>query len=145
MSLTCLKVKSLHLALTADAVSRTFHNHLHLEEDSQGHGHDHGRHHDHSSHHGHDHGEHHRHEGLHEHHGHAERIQESADANVIHTVAHIGGISIQTLELAFNATGLLEDVVAKKAFSARRNEINEKTEQESETEFQFIIRSGMRK
>lgn len=121
-----------------DAVSHTFHNHVHLEEgqgneERQGHAHDHGQHHDHSGHHPHHHGEH-----------HGERIDERTDASVIHTVAHIGGLSIQTLESTFNSTRLLEEIKAKKAFSARKNEVTEKHGTEG-TEFRFVIGIGRRK
>jgi hypothetical protein len=102
-------------------VSRTFHG------DGHKHGHDHS---DRPSHH--DHGGHHR-----------ERTDDPDNAPAIHTVAHIGGISVHALESAFNATGVLENVIAKKAFSARRNEISEKPGRQ-ETEFQFVIGSGRR-
>jgi hypothetical protein len=101
-------------------VSRTFH--------SDGHKHGHGL----SDHPSHDHGGH-----------HGGRIDVSDNAPAIHTVAHIGGISVHALESAFNATGLLENVITKKAFSARRNEISERPG-EQETEFQFVIGSGRR-
>lgn len=110
----------------SDDVSRTFHDHVRAEE---GHGHEHS--HSHSGQHPHEHGRHH-----HE--------QNTDNAPAKHTVAHIGGLSIKTLESAFNSTGLLENVVAMRAFSAKRREITDRPKME-DTEFQFIIGSGRRK
>jgi hypothetical protein len=117
-----------------DAVSRTFHDHVrpeegHGPEDTPGHKHGH-VHSDHSSH---DNGGH-----------HGERIDDPSGILVLHTVAHIGGLSIHTLESAFKETEVFEDVIAKKAFSTMRNEVSDRPGQ-GETEFQFVIGSGRRK
>ena len=94
-------------------MSRTFHNHGRPKDDNgRGHGHGHG----------------HSHE-------HAEHLKGPAKQSVIDTVAHIGGLSVQTLESAFTSTGLLEEVKAKKAFSGMKDG----------TEFSFIFASGTRK
>ena len=104
--------------LIIDDVSHTFHNHGH--KDDHGHGHGHGQ--------GHGHG----HAYGHEHVGH---LEGPAKQSVIDTVAHIGGLSIGTLESAFKSTGLLEEVKAKTAFSGMKEK----------TEFSFVLASGRKK
>jgi hypothetical protein len=52
--------------------------------------------------------------------------------HIIDVVPHIGGLSIERLEEAFNLTGLLDHVAARKAFPAMKDG----------TEFSFVFASG---
>jgi len=49
-------------------------------------------------------------------------------------VPHIGGLSIERLEEAFNSTGLLDQIVVKKAFAAKKGG----------TEFDFVLANGVK-
>jgi hypothetical protein len=108
-------------------VSRTFHDHLRSKQ-SQGQEHGHGHIHGHRSH----------------DHGHGDGPQGDGPKNVADIVAHIGGLSIDTLESAFRSTGLLDQVNAKRVFSARKDEFLENAGTLAGTEFQFLIGSGRR-
>jgi hypothetical protein len=96
-----------------DEVSSRFHHHGHPKD-----GHGHRQIHD-------------GHAQEHNHH-HAEHLDGHTMQNIIDIVPHIGGISIQRLEEAFNSTGLLNQVVAKKAFRAMKEGM----------EFEFVIGIG---
>jgi hypothetical protein len=96
-------------------VSAKFHDHAHSKH---GHGHGHGP----------SHGHEHQHRGP-------EHLDGHTPQSIIDTVPHIGGLSKERLEEAFNSTGLLEDVVAKEAFR----------EDKDGMEFTFVIASGKRK
>jgi hypothetical protein len=114
LSWTYLRVTHFRVKLIADKVSATFHNH---RQPREGHGHERS------------HGHHHGHIHDHEHRG---GDQTTTSENVLHTVAHIGGLSVQTLESAFESTGLLDQVTAMKVFS----------EMKDGTEFSFVLASG---
>ena len=102
----CSKVTPFSTKLIVDEVSRKFHNHSHPKHE---HGHDHS-------------------------HSHAEHLDGHTKQSVIDTVPHIGGLSIERLEQAFNSTGLLENVIAKKAFPTTKEG----------TDFDFVLASGRR-
>ena len=109
--------------LIVDDVSATFHNH---GEPQDAHGHHHG--HDHQHHHSHEHGG----------HGHGHEHSEAdghTKLSVKETIPHIGGMPTELLEATFQATGLLEEVSAKQAFTGVKDG----------TEFAFVLAIGRRK
>lgn len=115
--------------MIVDDVSATFHNHGEPKEGhghGQGHGHGHGHHHSHEhGGHGHDHG-----------HGHEHREPDGhTKQSVKETIPHLGGMAKELLESTFQATGLLENVSAKQAFTGIKDG----------TEFAFVLASGTRK
>lgn len=67
-------------------------------------------------------------------HGHTEHLEGHTKQSIIDTVPHIGGLSVERLEEAFNSNGLLDQVVAKEAFSAMKEG----------TEFSFVLARGRR-
>lgn len=106
--------------LIVDDVSDTFHNH---GEPKEGHGHEHGHGHAHTPAHAHGHG-----------HGNEEKDGHTKQS-VKETIPHIGGMGRELMEETFRATGLLENVSAKPAFTSLKDG----------TEFTFVLACGTRK
>jgi hypothetical protein len=98
----------MHVGLIVDDVSVTFHNHGEPKE-GPGHGHGHG-------------------------HGHGE-LDGHTKQSIEETIPHIGGMAKELMEATFKATGLLENVSAKPAFTSMKDG----------TEFSFVLASGTRK
>jgi SAM-dependent methyltransferase len=102
----------LDMSLILDDVSSRFHG-------KHGHGHGHG--------HGDGHQE---HSVLHD----GRQLSKEEHDSVISGVAHLGGFSLERIQCAFKATGLLGDISAKQAFTMEKDGID----------FAFLVASGKR-
>lgn len=99
-----------------DEVSRTFHDHKEEVGGESGHSHGHGHHHHHGG------------------HSHGGNQGDNIPSNVKEAVPHIGGMAIEVLENAFNATGILKEVSAKPVLTFVKDG----------TEYTFALAQGMR-
>ena len=92
------------MVLIIDEISHKFHNHL-LRNEGESH-------HEHLGHHG--------HPGHH------------APSQIEEIVPHIGGLSMENLEKAFKATGVLDEISVLKVFAANKEGID----------YDFVLASG---